>query len=112
MLRDYLPGEPTARYDPAPGPGLGGDRMVTPKTSEPGGRPTAAGASIRFVTPGVLLALAAVGWWWSAQMADDMTARSASSMGMDGMESAGAISLGGERDEHGHQRPAAAQGGP
>ena len=69
--------------------------MVTPKTPEPGGRPTAAGASLRFVTPGVLFALAAVGWWWSAQMADDMAAGSGSPMGMDGMESNGAISLGG-----------------
>lgn len=69
--------------------------MVTPKMPVPGGRPTAAGASLRFVTPGVLLALAAVGWWWSAQMADDITARSGSSMGMDGMESHGAMSLGG-----------------
>src|SRR5437899_13062669 len=69
--------------------------MVAPKTSEPGGRPTAAGVSLRFVTPGVLLALAAVGWWWSAQMAGDMTARSGSSTGMDGMGAHEAMSLSG-----------------
>src|SRR3954451_4559910 len=68
--------------------------MVTPKTPEPGGPTTAAGGALRFITPGVLLALAAVGWWWSAQMADDMTAGSRSPMEMDGMESNGALSLG------------------
>src|SRR2546430_16634228 len=69
--------------------------MVSPKISEPGGRPRAAGVSLRIVIPGVLLALAAVGWWWSAQMAGDMTARSGSSMGMDGMGAHEAMSLSG-----------------
>lgn len=70
--------------------------MVTPKTPEAGSQPTAAGVSLRFVTPGVLLALAAVGWWWSARMADDITSGSgSSSMGMAGMASHEAMSLSG-----------------
>jgi predicted metal-binding membrane protein len=69
--------------------------MVTPKTPELGSQSTAAGVSLRFVTPGALLSLAAVGWWWSAQMAGKMTGRSGSSMGMAGMAAHEAMSLGG-----------------
>lgn len=40
---------------------------------------------MRVVTPAALLVLAAIGWWWSLRMADDMT----SSMPADGMRGMG-----------------------
>lgn len=51
------------------------------------------GVGVRFVTPSVLFAVAAVGWWWSARMADHMTSAT-SSMGMDGMADDEALTLG------------------
>ena len=44
-----------------------------------------AGSGVRLVAPAALLTLAAVGWWWSARMADDMAGGTAPSMGMDTM---------------------------
>lgn len=49
----------------------------------------------RFLIPGVLFGLAAVGWWWSARMADDMTAGFGSSVDMAGMDGHEVMSLGG-----------------
>ena len=51
------------------------------------------GAGIGFFTPAGLLTLAAVGWWWSARMADEMTG-TASSMGMDDMTGDHVLTLG------------------
>ncbi len=60
--------------------------MARPRTSVPGGRPSTGEGSLRFVVPGVLLAAAALGWWWSVQMADDMTAMSRFPVEMPGMD--------------------------
>ena len=49
------------------------------------------GFASRVVVPTGLLALAAVGWWWSARMAGDMSGMS----GMPGMDMSGAMSFGG-----------------
>lgn len=57
--------------------------MVTSRAVEPG-TPRFAGFGISLFTPAALLTLAAVGWWWSARMAGDMTMGAAPSMGMDG----------------------------
>lgn len=43
------------------------------------------GVGVRLVTPAALVALAAVGWWWSVRMADDMSG--SMSAGMDAMGS-------------------------
>ena len=44
------------------------------------------GPGLRWATPVTLLAIAAVGWWWSARMAADMTSSMSPEMGaMDGM---------------------------
>lgn len=49
------------------------------------------GALMRFGVPAALLALAAIGWWWSLRMAGEMTG----GMGaMDGMEMGSAMSFG------------------
>ena len=45
------------------------------------------GSGIRVLTPAVLLALAAVGWWWSARMAADMATSTSRPMGMGTMGS-------------------------
>jgi predicted metal-binding membrane protein len=42
-------------------------------------------AALRFGVPVALLGLAAVGWWWSAKVADDMSSGSGMGMGMDQM---------------------------
>lgn len=61
-------------------------------------QPTAgctAGPGIRFTTPAALFSLAAVGWWWSARMATDMSGGAAAAstrMDMD-MGGDGALSL-------------------
>lgn len=47
---------------------------------------------VRFVTPSVLFALAAMGWWWSARMADQM-ARPMPAMGTSGMASHEVLTL-------------------
>jgi predicted metal-binding membrane protein len=57
----------------------------------------AAPRSLRWGTPVMLVASAAVGWWWSARMASDMTSPDATDMdGMSGMDGMGgdALSLG------------------
>lgn len=60
--------------------------MVTPGVLER--RASHAGrAGLGLIAPSALLALAAVGWWWSARMATEMTTGSAPSTGMDRMAS-------------------------
>lgn len=54
--------------------------------------PVAAPRPMRWGTPAVLFALAAVGWWWSARMASDMT--TSDSMAMEGMAEMGRDALG------------------
>lgn len=58
---------------------------------------TSTGAGLRVGTPALLVALAAVGWWWSARMAGDMTT-AASAMGMPGMDTTG-MDMAGMEDE-------------
>ena len=53
-----------------------------------------AGPGIGLLTPAALLTLAAVGWWWSARMADDMTMRAAPPTGMDGMAGEHVLTVG------------------
>ena len=55
---------------------------------------TPAPGSLRWGTPAVLVALAAVGWWWSARMASDMTASGETQMGGMADMSGDALSLG------------------
>lgn len=52
------------------------------------------GSAIHLLTPAVLLAFAAVGWWWSARMAQDMSMGTAPSMGMDAMGGEHVLSVG------------------
>lgn len=62
-------------------------------TSIDQGGPYTAPRPLRWGTPAVLFGLAAVGWWWSARMASDMTTSVSPAMeGMDGM--AGMAGLG------------------
>jgi len=58
---------------------MGHPPVLEPKVS------SGTGVGVRFVTPSILLALAALGWWWSARMADQM-AGAMPSMGMDGID--------------------------
>jgi len=67
--------------------------MVTSRVVEPE-MSRSAGFGIRLFTPAALLALAAVGWWWSARMADDMTMGAAPSIGMDGMAGEHVLTVG------------------
>lgn len=55
----------------------------------PGG---AEARSMRFGVPATLLGFAAVGWWWSARMADDMTGGAGMDMGAMGMSHAMSVS--------------------
>lgn len=59
-------------------------------TSIDQGGPYTASRPLRWGTPAVLFGLAAVGWWWSARMAADMTTSGSPPMdgmaGMDGMD--------------------------
>ncbi|MGH9184938.1 MAG: DUF2182 domain-containing protein [Acidimicrobiales bacterium] len=48
-----------------------------------------AGPGVRLATPAVLVALAAVGWWWSVRMADDMSGSMSPAMGAMGTEALG-----------------------
>jgi len=53
-----------------------------------------AGFGTDLFTPAALFALAALGWWWSARMADDMTMGAATSMGMDAMDGEEVLTVG------------------
>lgn len=61
--------------------------VIEPRTSPP------AGVGLRLATPAALFALAAVGWWYSARMANEMT-NSVPSMGMADMADEEALTLG------------------
>lgn len=67
--------------------------MVGSRAVEPA-IPRLAGFRINLFTPAVLLAVAAVGWWWSTRMADDMMMDAAPSMGMDGMNGEQVLTIG------------------
>lgn len=56
--------------------------------------PRSAGIGLRLLTPAALLSLAAAGWWWSARMANEMTAGAAPSMGMDAMAGDHVLTIG------------------
>ncbi len=53
-----------------------------------------ASVGLRFLTPAVLLSLAAVGWWWSARRASEMTTGAVPSMAMDGMAGDHVLTIG------------------
>ncbi len=59
--------------------------MGTTAVIEPGSRRRRSDAWVRFGTPGVLLGLAAVGWWWSARMAEGMMGPPVPEAGMNPM---------------------------
>ncbi|MDQ3756770.1 MAG: DUF2182 domain-containing protein [Actinomycetota bacterium] len=56
--------------------------------------PSSAGVGVRIFTPLALFALAAIGWWWSARMADDMRMDGAPMMGMEAMAGEHVLTVG------------------
>lgn len=68
--------------------------MVTSRAAVAPGIPRWAGSGINLLTPVALLALAALGWWWSARMADDMTMGVVPSMDMGGMDGEQVLTIG------------------